>query len=267
MSDFLEAMGAASRSRIQAIRDLPPITDSPPPVPLTVTPDGFDVIAEAKLAGPASGRLIAASQDDTAAVVRLATGFEDGGAIAVSVLTEPSTFSGSLDHLRAAARTTHLPVMRKDFLVDPRQVEEARAFGASGVLLIARLLVPSLLAEMTDLALALGMFPLVELFSPADLDTATIVFDRPILLGVNARDLATLEVDPKRLAEMRGLLPDGVITVAESGIRRPEEAERIADLGYRMALIGTSLVMASDPRRALADILGAGRAKPTPRTA
>jgi indole-3-glycerol phosphate synthase len=267
MTDFLEAMGAASRSRIQAIRDLPPITDPPPPVPLTIPPEGFDVIAEAKLAGPSSGRLVAGSEDDTAAVAELVAGFDAGGAVAVSVLTEPSTFSGSLDHLNAAARTTRLPVMRKDFLVDPRQVEEARAFGASGVLLIARLLEPTLLVEMTDMALTLGMFPLVELFSPADLDAASVVFDRPVLLGVNARDLTTLEVDPNRLAEMRGLLPDEMTTVAESGITSPDDAGRIADLGYRLALIGTGLVTTDDPRRALADILAAGRAARTLRTA
>lgn len=217
----------------------------------------FGVIAEAKLASPAAGRLFGTG-DDTKDVVALATQFERGGASAVSVLTVPEHFHGSLDHLAAVASTVELPVMRKDFLVDPVQVVEAREFGASGVLLVARLLGPERLTEMVDAAEELGMFSLVELFDERDLDTASVVFDRDVLIGVNARDLSDLSIDPDRLVRMAPLLPETLPAVAESGVSGPDDVARLAALGYRMALVGTAIVLSDDPGDRVNELVAAG---------
>lgn len=265
MSDFLTAIAEASLLRARSTKAHPGaaqlrdrVAELPPPTPLNVSSSGFDVIAEAKLASPSEGALV--SGDPGAdQVVSLASSYESHGAVAVSVLTEPTRFAGSLDHLEATARKVSVPVLRKDFLVDPIQVLEARAAGASGVLLIARMLSGESLAEMTDLALGLGMFALVEVFDTSDLKRAVRVFDREVLVGVNCRDLATLEVDRGRFAELAPHLPDHLPAVAESGIATTDDVAAVARLGYRMALIGSSLV--SDPGRAgrLERIIESGR--------
>ncbi|MFZ0013793.1 MAG: indole-3-glycerol-phosphate synthase, partial [Acidimicrobiia bacterium] len=172
-------------------------------------------------------------------------------------------FAGALEHLEAVSETVGLPVMRKDFLVDPIQVLEARAAGASGVLLIARLLPDRLLEEMTDLTLSLGMFALIEVFDRSDLETAAGVFDRDVLVGVNSRDLSSLEVDAGRFAALAPHLPDRIKAVAESGLADPADFAAVAGLGYRLALVGSSLVRDGDPGRRLSEVLEAGRAQLT----
>lgn len=265
MSDFLTAMAATSRLRAEAVRERLGETEltsrasaARPPVALELSGDGFDLIAEAKLASPSEGRL-AAHGEDVRTVVGLATELEEAGAAALSVLTEPARFAGDITHLESVAAAARIPVMRKDFLVDPIQVLEARAAGASGVLLIARVVEPPLLVEMTDLALGLGMFALVELFDEADLEPASPVFDREVLVGVNARDLTTLEVARERHRLMAGMLPGHLALVAESGILGADDAARVAGLGYRLALVGTSLVASSNPRKLAAEMIAAGR--------
>lgn len=230
---------------------------APPPQRLDTADGGFDLIAEVKLASPSEGEMAGGGVDR---VVDLAARYTSAGAAAISVLTEPSRFAGAIDHLVAVSALGTTPVMRKDFLVDPVQVVEARAAGASGVLLIARLCSPQLLTEMTDTALGLGMFVLVEIFEEEDLDLAAAVFGRQVLVGVNARDLATLRVDPDRLARLAPKLPAHLPTVAESGIGTPEDAARAAALGYRLALVGTSLVRSGDPEGVARAMIEAGRA-------
>jgi indole-3-glycerol phosphate synthase len=262
VSDFLRQMSEtsvaranAANGRLKTIRAR--LASVPPAIPLDLASRGFDVIAEAKLASPSEGTL------DTGGgrrVVELARQFEAAGACAVSILTEESRFGGSLGHLEAAASALQVPVMRKDFLVDPVQVEEARAAGASGVLLIARVLPDALLVEMTDLTLELGMFALIEVFDRSDLETAARVFDRDVLVGVNGRDLATLQVDPSRFDSLAPLLPRDVPAVAESGIDTARDAAAVARLGYRLALVGTSLVRSDDPGSSLGQMLSTGRA-------
>lgn len=237
-----------------------------PVLPLDLPKTGFDLIAEAKLASPADGPLVTVD-DSGRRVVELAFLYEEAGAAVVSVLTEPSMFHGHLDHLEAAAGAVDLPVMRKDFLVDPIQIVEARAAGASGVLLIARLGEASLLAEMTDSAIGFDMFVLVEVFDEADLDRTSVVFDRDVLVGVNTRDLTNLEVDPRRLATLAPLLPDHLLGVAESGVSSPEDVEWVAALGYRMALVGTALVTSEAPRETARKLIAAGRRTITLRSA
>lgn len=258
MSDFLAEMAEASVDRVRGL-DVAAIEErarsAPPPVPLDVAPKGFDVIAEVKLASPSEGRLV--EEEDQ--VAPLARAYARSGAAAISVLTEETRFEGSMPHLEAVATAVDVPVMRKDFLVDPVQVLEARAAGASGVLLIARMLPAALLVEMTDLGLALGMFVLVEVFEASDLETAVKVFDRDVLVGVNCRDLASLEVDIRRFASLAPHLPDHLPAVAESGISGVEDVTTVAELGYRAALVGSSLVSDPEPAAKLEQLIDAGR--------
>jgi len=259
--DFLASMAASSRLRADETRAKLGAAElerrarsAAPPAPLALSDAGFDLIAEAKLAGPSRGRL---THRPPAA---LAAELAGSGAAALSILTEPSAFSGAMGHLEAASASVAVPTMRKDFLVDPIQVLEARAAGASGALLITRLLDSALLAEMTDLTLSLGMFVLVEVFEASDLDVASTVFDREVLVGVNARDLATLEVSSERHAELLPSLPAHLPAVAESGVEAASDARRVAELGYRLVLAGTSLVRNPDPASAARALIEAGRA-------
>ncbi|MGH3649238.1 MAG: indole-3-glycerol-phosphate synthase [Acidimicrobiia bacterium] len=265
MSDFLAEMSGASSLRARAAREGAKVTglasrvaSAPSPVPLQLPASGFDVIAEAKLSSPSRGQLVG-GDPGTDEVVALALGFTAMGAAALSILTEPTRFSGSLEHLEAVSSATEAPVMRKDFLVDPVQVLEARAAGASGVLLIARMLPGELLVEMTEQTLDLGMFALVEVFDRSDLEGAVRVFGREVLVGVNCRDLVTLQVDTTRFETIAPHLPNHLPAVAESGISTEAEVAAVAAAGYRMALVGSSLVWGQDPFGKLAALIGAGR--------
>lgn len=266
--DFLAEMARASRARARelAVRTTRAelarrARESAAPVGLALAPEGFDVIAEVKFASPSAGELSDGAGADRAAA--RARAYAAAGACAVSVLTEPERFGGDLAHLEAAAGATRLPVMRKDFLVDPLQILEARAAGASGVLLIARLLPGSALQELLACARELHLFVLLEAFDEADLERcASVPLDAGgpgLLVGVNARDLATLAVDRRRSARLAARLPHGVPAVAESGIDGPEDARAAAAAGYELALVGTALMRAADPGAAIAALLAAGR--------
>ena len=229
-------------------------------------PRGFGVIAELKRRSPAAGVLGERGEDWQKRV----TEYARGGAAAVSVLTEPSRFDGSMEHLRQAALALApltIPAMRKDFLVDPYQVLEARAAGAGGVLVIVRMLKRAQIAELLDVAAEHGMFVLLEAFDAADLETTRDILARrgpggrkdSILVGINSRDLQTLEVVPERFEELAPLLPGGWPAVAESGVATPADARRMMQLGYRLALIGTALMSSNGPARLLREILAATR--------
>ena len=267
MSDFLQEMAESSQARARATREGRAVSgldsrlrSAPPPRPIHFSDLGFDVIAEAKLASPSEGKLVNGPPNGDR-VLALADEFVAHGAAAISVLTEPDRFSGALAHLAAVAAAVSLPVMRKDFLVDPVQIEEARAAGASGVLLIARMASGASLEEMTDQALDLGMFVLVEIFDRSDLEIAVRVFDREVLVGVNCRDLSTLEVDASRFESLAPQLPDYLPAVAESGMTAADEVGAVAGLGYRLALVGSSLVSSEDPGAALSAFIAAGRSR------
>jgi indole-3-glycerol phosphate synthase len=272
MSDFLAGMAAASRDRARAakarVREAELFrraSAQPDPKALRLDASGFDVIAEFKLRSPSGGVLLAEGSRNAstcgAAYVR-------GGACAVSVVTEPTVFSGSLDALAAIARDCDLPTMRKDFLVEPYQVLEARAHGASGVLLIARLLNASLLREMIAVAASLQMFALVEAFDLDDLDRAgdALAGARGVgLVGVNSRDLASLGIDASRHLELAARAPAGFDLVAESGIATPGDAARVARTGYGAVLVGEALMRADDPAALLGAMLASGREAATQR--
>jgi len=260
--DFLAEMAHSSAQRSRAAQRMLPLADleqrvrarlavGERPRPLSLSPDGFDVIAEVKFSSPSAGKLAATASPAEAA--QRARDYAAAGACAISVLTEPRHFRGSLDHLRAVAAAVDVPVMRKDFLVDPYQVWEAREAGASGVLLIARILDDRSLAQMVRAAHAAGMFVLLEAFDKEDLERTSILLDEndawfgTLLVGVNGRDLATLEVDPDRHLELAPSLPWGIPAVAESGLADAFDAARARRAGYELALVGTALMRAADP--------------------
>lgn len=208
------------------------------------------VIAEVKLAAPSAGDL-ATPDDPIAFVVAQARAYASAGASAISVLTEPDRFHGDLAHLEAVAEAVDVPTMRKDFLVDPVQIDEAASHGASMVLLIARMLDGATLAAMGARAEALGLTVLLEAFDAADLVRAAAFADRwpGTLVGVNTRDLVTLEVVPARLEQLAPHLPDLPMgwRVAESGIRTAADVARVRGWGYGSVLVGTALMQADDP--------------------
>lgn len=271
-SDFLASMAASSAGRAERAQKLRPasvlldfLALLPPPVQLRSSDEGFDLIAELKLRSPAQGQLKAAATEDIAGRV---LSYANAGAAAVSVLTEPSRFDGSMGHLERAARVlieTGIPAMRKDFLVHPYQVLEARAAGAGGVLVILRMLPRDLLEPLIDTAIEHGLFVLLEAFDDADIALAHELVDaRPaartlLLVGVNCRDLVTLQVMPGHLERHAASLPAGVLRVAESGVLTPEDAARMAHAGYDLALVGSALMSGDDPGALARGMLEAAR--------
>jgi indole-3-glycerol phosphate synthase len=277
VSGFLDDMAAASAARVaEALRHetLPALErrarQAARAAPLRLSAAGFDVIAELKLRSPAAGVLGDESQDWLGRVVSYAR----GGAAAVSVLTEPSRFDGSLEHLRRAAAALAplgVPAMRKDFLVDPYQVLEARAAGAGGVLVILRMLTRRRIEELLDVAAEHGLFVLLEAFDEADLELArdlsasraqadvSTQAGHPLLVGVNSRDLQTLKVRQERFAALAPRLPEGLVAVAESGVASAADARHMRELGYGAALIGTALMARADPGELLREIIDATR--------
>jgi indole-3-glycerol phosphate synthase len=273
MSGFLDDMRSTSARRVaeskarEAYVVLERRANATPAAPaLRLSDEGFDVIAEIKLRSPAAGALGQAGDDWLGRAVAYAR----AGAVAVSVLTEASRFDGSLDHLRAVAQacaTLGVPAMRKDFLVDPYQVLEARACGAGGILVILRMLPREDIAHLLDIAASVGLFTLLEAFDAKDLALAAeILAGRgaanrgSVLIGVNCRDLQTLQVRQERFAELAPCLPRNLPAVAESGVGAGAEACAVRKLGYRVALIGTALMSSADPAAHLAGILAAARA-------
>jgi len=271
MSDFLDQMAAGSRERLDAARrarseaSLLQQAEAMAPAPKLITsPAHFDLIAELKLRSPAVGQLKAGSEDVAARV----TAYASAGAAAVSVLTEPSRFDGSMNHLEQATRALaplNVPAMRKDFLVDPYQVLEARLAGAGGVLVIIRMLSPSGIQDMLECANNLGLFVLLEAFDETDIEVMHQVLSPKttgqVLAGLNCRDLATLQIVPQRLIELAHLLPTHVPRVAESGVVTPEDAARVAKAGYELALVGSALMQGGDPHALAAAMLRAARQK------
>jgi indole-3-glycerol phosphate synthase len=210
--------------------------------------DGPRVIAEVKRRSPSKGD-IRIDLDPAA----LASAFAAGGAAAVSVLTEPRHFAGSPDDLLAVRGSVDLPVLRKDFVTRAYQVWEARAWGADAVLLIVAALDPPLLRSLLAEAAEAGLDALVEVHTVPEAEVAAAA--GAALVGVNARDLATLAVDPGRFAAVRQALPAGTVLVAESGIRDRAGVRAAADAGADAVLIGEALVRAPDPTRAIRDLL------------
>jgi indole-3-glycerol phosphate synthase len=270
--DFLQAMALSSHARVAAAQAVLPEAEllrrafaTPVPPRLSLSPQRFDLIAEVKLRSPAAGALKGGDENVAARV----SDYAEAGAAAVSVLTEPARFDGSLQHLQQAAESLAarggVPAMRKDFLVHPYQVAEARLAGAGGILIILRMLSRAETDALLEAAARLGLFVLAETFDAADIAMAHDIVTSPIareldlLVGLNSRDLVTLKVVPGRLELLVDSLPRMVPRVAESGVADGADAARLAAAGYDLALVGSALMTSSDPPALLREMLRAGR--------
>jgi indole-3-glycerol phosphate synthase len=211
-------------------------------------PGHANVIAELKKASPSAG-LLRADFDPAS----LARGYEEAGAAALSVLTEECFFHGSLAHLRDARKSVALPVLRKDFIVEPWQVWEARATNADTFLLIVAALSREMLVQLLALGRELGMEPLVEVHTQPELETALAAGAR--IVGVNNRDLHTLEVRIETSLDLIAAIPDDCIAVSESGLRSADDLKRLRGAGFDAFLIGESFMRESNPGAALARLL------------
>jgi indole-3-glycerol phosphate synthase len=210
------------------------------------------VIAEVKRRSPSAGAI----RPDLDPVAH-ARAYAAGGAVAISVLTDEPYFGGSLQDLEAVARAVTSPVLRKDFILDELQLLEARAAGASAVLLIVRALSSRRLRELTAAAHAMGLGTLVEVHTQTELDAALAV--APGAVGVNSRDLATFAVDVAGALRLVARVPAGVPTVAESGIEQREQVLQAAQAGADAVLVGTAVARAADPAAAVRGLTGVAR--------
>jgi indole-3-glycerol phosphate synthase len=212
---------------------------------------GVTVIAEVKRSSPSKGAL--AAIPDPAA---LAAEYEAGGAHAISVLTEERRFGGSLSDLVAVRAAVEIPVLRKDFIVSSYQLWEARAAGADLALLIVAALDQNALVSLVERAESIGLTPLVEVHDSDEVARAVDAGAR--IIGVNARNLATLEVDRDTFAHVAPSIPSGIVRIAESGVRGPHDLIAYANAGADAVLVGESLVTGKDPRTAVNDLVTAG---------
>jgi indole-3-glycerol phosphate synthase len=210
------------------------------------------LIAEVKRRSPSQGTI----RGDLDPVAH-ARAYVRGGAMAISVLTEETHFGGSLEDLSLVAAAVSVPVLRKDFILDELQIMEARAAGASAVLLIARILPPDLLRTLARAARTWGLGTLVEVHGADEVDAALAA--RPAALGVNARDLSTFAVDMRAAERIITEIPSGVTVVAESGVERRADVERYAAAGADVVLVGTSVARQSDPEDAVRALVGVKR--------
>jgi len=228
-----------------ALADVDPPRD---PMPAFRSP-GSSVIAEVKRRSPSKGDLA-----DIPDPAELATRYAAGGAAAISVLTEERRFGGSLADLRAVRTAVDVPLLRKDFMVEPYQLLEARAAGADLALLIVAALDDDTLRRLHDEARGLGLTVLVEVHDEAETERAVALGAE--LVGVNARNLRTLDVDPDAFARLAPLVPDDRVLVAESGITGPHDVASYVGLGARVVLVGEALVRDGDPEGAVRTMTG-----------
>ncbi len=224
----------------RAARDAP----RPPSMAAALRGGAVAIVAEVKRRSPSKGTINAGISAG-----RQAAAYAAGGARAISVLTEPDHFGGSAEDLRAVRTAVSIPLLKKDFHIDTVQLLEARALGASAVLLIARALPPADLLRLAAEAHALGLEVLAEVRDERELDTA--IRSEAALIGVNNRDLETLAIDPGTCARLLPLLPRGVVAVAESGVSGVGDVERMAAAGADAVLVGSSVSAAADPAAAV----------------
>ena len=214
---------------------------------------GVRIIAELKKASPSRGLI-----RTKFAPASLAANLEQAGAAALSVLTEEDFFSGSLADLKEASRVTKIPILRKDFIIDPWQVWEARAAGADSFLLIAAVLEDGIFRELLTLGRSLKMEPLVEVHSREELDRVLIAGAQ--IIGVNNRDLQNFVVQLNTSLDLIQAIPDECMAVSESGLSTPEDIARLRDAGFDAFLIGEHLMQQHDPAQTLLDLLGSADA-------
>jgi indole-3-glycerol phosphate synthase len=258
--DLLKAIVAATRARVAVQRDRVPPRILEQAIASATPTRGFrrklaapgrNVIAECKRRSPSRGVLRPAYDP-----VAIASSYEQGGAAAISVLTEPSFFDGALSHLETVRRAVALPLLRKDFMVDPYQLLEARAAGADAVLLIVAALDAETLGTLVREARGLDLDVLVEVHDEAELDVA--VDAGADLIGVNNRNLRTLAVSVDASYRLAARMPAKAIAVAESGLKTADDLEQLEAAGYGAFLVGERFMTAADPGEALRSLLGSG---------
>jgi indole-3-glycerol phosphate synthase len=229
-----------------AVADAPPVRSFFEPL---AAPGPIKLIAEVKKASPSQG-VIRADFDPVA----IAEQYTAAGATCLSVLTDQPFFQGRLEFLTAIRRAVSLPLLRKDFIIDPYQVWEARVAGADAVLLIAECLDDCRLRQLHQLILDLGMVPLVEFYEPANLPR--VLAAGATLIGINNRDLRTFQVDLQHTVRLRPQIPDECVLVGESGIHSHEDARRLQDAGVDAMLVGEHLMRQPDLQAAVRQLLG-----------
>jgi indole-3-glycerol phosphate synthase len=252
LTDEARARAATLAPRTDELRRL---AVAAPPVPsfrdaLQGTEVG--VIAEVKRSSPSKGAINPGL--DLASQVQA---YQSGGAVAISVLTEPTRFGGSPDDLVLAGKSVELPLLKKDFHVDPAQIFEARSLGASAALVIARAVPPSLLKDLMTAGAEVGLEILVEVRDERELGLALSL--NASIIGVNNRNLETLEIDPETSVRILPLIPRSVVAIAESGMKRLADVQRVADAGADAVLVGSELSGAGDPESVLRSLTGVAR--------
>lgn len=247
----LDVAAREARTDLAAVKAAAAAAPPPRDAAQALRQPGIAVIAEVKRRSPSKGAL--ANISDPAS---LASSYADGGARVISVLTEERRFGGSLADLDAVRAVVDVPVLRKDFIIGPYQVHEARAHGADLVLLIVAALDQNTLTALLDRTESLGMTALVEVHTEAEADRALQA--GATVIGVNARDLRTLKVDRDSFARIAPGLPSGVLRVAESGVRGTADLLAYAGAGADAVLVGEGLVTSKDPRSAVSDLVTAG---------
>ena len=263
LDDILEGVREDVASRreevsLDELRDAAAAAPAPLDAYALLRAPGVGVIAEVKRASPSKGQLA-----EIADPAGLAREYAAGGARAVSVLTEGRWFGGSLADLSAIRAAVTCPLLRKDFIVSSYQVHEARAHGADIVLLIVAALDQNTLMGLLERVESLGMTALVEVHTEEEADRALAAGAR--VIGVNARDLATLDVDPGVFERIAPGLPNTIVKIAESGVRGPHDLIRYAAAGADAVLVGEGLVTHKSPREAVAELVTAGSHPATPR--
>lgn len=258
-SGRLEPLLSAARQRVDALR---PTRDElerraraaapPPPFGARCADGSIGVVAEVKRRSPSAGAIHEALDP-----VAHARAYAAGGAVGISVLTEPAHFGGSLDDLRRVAAAVPLPVLRKDFLLEEVQLVEARAAGAAAALVIVRILEPHRVRSLVRAAAELGLAALVEVHTPGELEIALAA--GASLIGVNSRDLDSFTIDRDAAQRLLAQVPPDVIAVAESGIAERGDVERVARAGADHVLVGTAVARLSDPLAAVRQLAGVQR--------
>jgi len=252
---ILDTIVARKKEEVAALKArgvVAPALEIPPPrgfIRALTDCAGVAVIAEAKKASPSKG--VIRPDFDPVAIAR---SYQAGGAQALSVLTDVDFFQGSLAYIPAVRAVVGLPVLRKDFIVDPLQIREARAYGADAILLIAGILEASQIQEYQALAFELGMDALVEVHDEAEVEKAVAAGSR--LIGVNNRDLRDFSMDLNTTFRLQKMIPAEIPLVSESGIRDHQDMKRLAEHGVRAALVGETLMRAADPAEALRILIG-----------
>ena len=258
-SGRLEPLLSAARQRVDALRSARGELERraravapPPPFGARCADGSIGVIAEVKRRSPSAGAIHEALDP-----VAHARAYAAGGAVGVSVLTEPTHFGGSLDDLRRVAAAVPLPVLRKDFLLEELQLVEARAAGAAAALIIVRILEPNRVRSLVRAAQELGLAALVEVHSPGELEIALAAGAR--LVGINSRDLDSFTIDRDAAERLLAQVPPDIVAVAESAIAERGDVERVARAGADHVLVGTAVARLTDPRAAVQQLAGVRR--------